>query len=167
MPRPLSQREKKLYFKLCMPAGEMVSSFSAYISDESHCSVGCPHWDSEWFSLGAQMCVCVPKWSLTQVNGPTRVTSHCCVPVQPLALLLSLTVDFICVWVSYVRCRLTLENLGVAFLILLNLSLEICASGTESCSLPPPTLVSSLIQLGHKPSPNTFTRCHLPLRVQS
>lgn len=151
----------------------MVSSFSTYISDESHRSIGCPHWDSEWVSLGVQMCVCVPNWSLTQVNGPRRAASHYRVPFQPLALLLSPTVDFVWVWESYIRCRLTLENLGChtfdPLKSFLGCSLETCASGTESRSLPPPTLVSHLLQLCRKPSPNTFTcwRWHQPLRVQS
>lgn len=163
--------EKNLYFKLCMPAGEKVSSFSTYISDESHRSIGCPHLDSEWVSLGGQMCVCVPKWSLTQVNEPRRAASHCRVPFQPLALLLSPTVDFVWVWVSYIRCRLTLENLGCHIFdpleSLLGCTLETRASGAASCSLPPPTLVSHLSHLCHKPSPNTFTCWHQPLRVQS
>lgn len=143
-----------------MPAGETVSSFSTYISDESHRSIGCPHWDSEWVSLGGQMSVCVPKWSLTQVNGPRRATSHCRVPVQPLALLLSLSVDFVWVGVSYISCRLTLENLGCHIFdplkSFLGCTLETCASGTESCLLPPPTLVPYLIQLCHRPSPKHF-----------
>lgn len=157
------------YFKLCVPTGEMVSSSSKYNSDESHHSIGCPHWDPELSSLGGQMCVCVPKliFDPGEWAQESSLTFPCSSPALDFAFV---SFCWLLVWMRYIRCRLIPGKLGCHIFDPLKsffgYTLESCASKTEACSLPSPTLVSYIFWWCQKPLLNTFTCQHQLLSVQ-